>query len=123
MLALEMVHEIDRLLQAGELSQRTIAERLGVSRGTVAAIAKGERALFGRTDVSDDSHHSRQLPPQRCPKCGFLIHPPCLVCRTRTYRQGRRAIAILEARQPLSGRRSGIARRRLRRRNRRVRAA
>ena len=35
MLALSVVEEIDRLLDEGELSQRKIAARLGVSRGTV----------------------------------------------------------------------------------------
>lgn len=35
MLSLSVVQEIDRLLQEGQLSQRKIAARLGVSRGTV----------------------------------------------------------------------------------------
>ena len=40
MLPTSLVHEIDRLLKAGQLSHRKIATRLGVSRGTIMAIAR-----------------------------------------------------------------------------------
>ena len=48
MLSEEVVLEVRRLLDAGQLSQRKIAVRLKVSRGTVHAIANGRRALHGR---------------------------------------------------------------------------
>jgi len=54
MLALAVVEEIERLLQEGTLSQRKIARRLNVSRGTVAAIASGQRGLYGREAESEE---------------------------------------------------------------------
>jgi hypothetical protein len=116
MLALSVVEEIDRLLKEGQLSQRRIAERLGVSRGTVSAIASGQRALYGRTAEDDKSGGVPALPAERCPKCGFLIHPPCLVCRTRQFRHGRRVLAALAAeRAPAERRRRRLPARRRRR--------
>lgn len=96
MLALTIVEEIDRLLREGKLSHRTIAQRLGVGRATVSAIASGRRALFGRQPEPDEPDRET-LPPERCPKCGYLVHLPCLVCRTREYRHGRRILAELTA--------------------------
>jgi transcriptional regulator with XRE-family HTH domain len=42
MIATTVVDEIRRLLRQGRLSQRKIASRIGVSRGTVNAIALGK---------------------------------------------------------------------------------
>ena len=44
MIATTVVDEIRRMLGEGRLSQRNIARRIGVSRGTVNAIALGKRA-------------------------------------------------------------------------------
>lgn len=116
MLALSLVIEVDRLLKVGELSQRQIAARLGVSRGIVSAIANGQRALYGRTNEADQASDAPTLPAERCPKCGFLVHMPCLVCRTREYRQGRRVLAALAAdRNPAQRRRPRFPMRRHRR--------
>ena len=55
MLALTVVQQIEQLLKEGQLSQRKIAARLGVSRGTVGAIADGRRETgeaTGREPVS-----------------------------------------------------------------------
>jgi len=106
MLALSVVKEIARLLSEGHLSQRKIAQRLGVSRGTVSAIANGQRALFGRTPEAEDVDVGLQFPPERCPKCGFFVHMPCLVCRTREYRHGRRVLEAMAAGRTLDARRS-----------------
>lgn len=120
MLALSLVEEIDRLLKEGVLSQRQIAERLKVSRGSVSAIASGKRGLHGRTPEDVQSVEAPALPADRCPNCGFLVTKPCLVCRTREYRHGRRVLAALSA-----GRSTAPRRRRrlpLRRRQRSCRA-
>lgn len=88
MLALSVVQEIDRLLQEGELSQRKIAARLGVSRGTVGAIASGRRGLYGKDP--HDNHREPlppQSPPRRCKRCGYYVHMPCLICRSRDYQE------------------------------------
>ena len=89
------VEEIHRLVVEGKLSQRKIAHRLGVSRATVSAIASGARALVGRQPALATGRESKS--PQRCPKCGFLVEMPCVVCRTRAYQHGRRVLAAMAA--------------------------
>jgi hypothetical protein len=102
MLPLATIHEIDRLLKAGNSSQRKIARRLGVSRGTVAAIATGRRGIYGKVPEDEASKSlAPQSPPVRCPECGFLIYRPCQVCRARGYRQQQRALRTM---RPARGR-------------------
>ena len=87
MLPLATIEEIDRLLRDDQLSQRKIAKQLGVSRGTVAAVATGRRGMYGKEPEDETSRSlAPQSPPVRCPGCGFLIYMPCLVCSARTYR-------------------------------------
>jgi hypothetical protein len=104
MLSLTIVEEIGRLLGEGQLSRRKIARKLSVSRSTVCAIASGQRALYGKQS-EPDAPNPELLPPERCPKCGYLVEMPCLVCRAREYRHGRRDLAAL------SGQRSPTPRR------------
>jgi transcriptional regulator with XRE-family HTH domain len=88
MLSISTVREINRLLQEGQLSQRTIAARLGVSRGIVGAIASGRRSLQGKEE------RYQGLRAVRCRRCGYRVYPPCLICSTREYqRQELREIA------------------------------
>ena len=83
MLSLAMVEEVHRLLGEGQMSQRQIARRLGVSRGSVWAIATGQRGLWGRTDAPD--HPLTRTLRRRCPRCGYLVTMPCVACRARDY--------------------------------------
>ncbi|HLA83676.1 MAG TPA: hypothetical protein VJL29_02695 [Thermoguttaceae bacterium] len=81
MIAPQVIHEIQRLLEREELSHRKIAARLGVSRGTVNAVADGSHARRDvcrrqRPDRFDPPHG----PPRRCPVCGRLVQMPCLAC-------------------------------------------
>ena len=95
MLATPLIHEIDRLLQQGELSHRKIAARLQVSRGTVSAIANGRRGLHGKdAEPGGDSARVVTSPPTRCPRCGYRIYEPCLVCCTRQHRERQRIMAL-----------------------------
>lgn len=91
MLPLSKVQEIRRLLEEGELSQRKIATRVGVSRGTVGALATGKRGDYGREPTVEEPLG----PPERCPGCGQLVVMPCVYCRAMDYRRrkhpGRRA--------------------------------
>ena len=80
MLAPATVGEIRLLLAEGGLSQREIARRLGVSRGSVNAIARGKR-----TDGADFVCPSG--PVERCPGCGCMVQMPCLACRIRAMRE------------------------------------
>lgn len=75
------IEEIQRLLGQGDVSQREIARRIGVSRGTVAAVARGEYPRTRpKTQIEDDTPSG---PPQRCPGCGGNVYMPCRLCRVR----------------------------------------
>jgi hypothetical protein len=89
MLALPTVLEIDRLLREGSLSQREIAGQLGVSRGSVAAIASGRRAPIGRLPlvVGGFARRRHSACPERCRQCGHRVYLPCLICLTRSYEE------------------------------------
>ncbi|MEE8451500.1 MAG: winged helix-turn-helix transcriptional regulator [Thermoguttaceae bacterium] len=88
MIAPSIVSEIRDLLGKGEISQREIARRLGISRGTVNAIALGRRA-----DRSAGRRHdpSEFIPPAgvpvRCPTCGGKVQMPCLACQVRATKR------------------------------------
>ncbi len=88
MLPLATVQEISRLLAEGQLSQRKIAKKLGVSRGTVGAIASGRRGMFGKEPDNDRPELCCfEVPPERCNGCGALVYKPCVLCRTREYQR------------------------------------
>lgn len=86
MLSLEVVMEVRRLLDAGELSQRKIALKVGVSRGIVNSIANGRRGLHGRETTAQYSSDTQEVIAQRCRGCGAMVYMPCLLCRARQYR-------------------------------------
>ncbi len=99
MISPKIIVEAARLLLARELSQRQIAARLGISRGTVLAISRKRRSLnLQRVTRSDNPHskqqrryaerislHAAQL-PERCPECRHLVQMPCQVCSSRKQR-------------------------------------
>jgi hypothetical protein len=91
MLSDEIVEEIRRLLREGRLSRRAIGERLRVSRGSVANVAKGHRS--SRTPRTLIDRHLKR--PSRCPKCGGMVYKPCRLCRARTYQRVVSQIRIL----------------------------
>lgn len=77
------VAEIRRMLAQGE-SQRKIAERTGVSRGTVGAIALGRRPDYeDRRKARRGDFAPPAGPPRRCPGCGGMVLMPCLLCHVR----------------------------------------
>ncbi|MEN6493094.1 MAG: helix-turn-helix domain-containing protein [Thermoguttaceae bacterium] len=85
-----VVEEIKRLLDSGHLSQRTIARQLGVSRGTVNAIALGKRLEPGPDQNPDPGFAAPEGPLTRCPGCGGLVMMPCLLCHVRAMRERER---------------------------------
>jgi len=97
MLTAALVQEVDRLLRDGELSQRQIAARLGISRGTISAIANGHRNLHGRETRTAISPITPTAPPTRCPHCGYRVYIPCKICRTRAHRLHHHLLQILAA--------------------------
>jgi len=81
MIPVEKLAEIRALLAAGKLSQRAIARKVGVSRGTVAAIAGRKRPCYDRKLAEDTSTGPRRR--GRCPVCRSIVVLPCLACLVR----------------------------------------
>lgn len=94
MIAATVVNEIERLLAEGRLSQRKIASLTGVSRGTVGAIASGQRVLQSPAPSAlAEESFAPDAPIARCPICGAKVRMPCLACQLRANRERRRAAA------------------------------
>ncbi|MFZ5832477.1 MAG: hypothetical protein ACOY3P_20515 [Planctomycetota bacterium] len=89
MLAPAVVAEIRRLLAEDRLSQRAIARQMGISRGTIAAIASGRRVDRVPRPGSDDELLAPQGPPARCPECGGMVYLPCRLCHIRATTEER----------------------------------
>ncbi len=87
MLPLATIKEIHLLLERGELSQRQIADMLGVSRGTVCAVASGRRGLYGTAADANEVGLDFEGTAVRCPGCGAHVFMPCLLCRARKVRE------------------------------------
>ncbi len=107
MIAPETIAEIRRLLAEKRHSQREIARRTGVCRGSVGSIASGRRR------DGDDPMGSREDefpvpsgPPARCPGCGAMVYLPCVLCRVQSKR--RKGPRVIE--QAADTRLGGIAR-------------
>ncbi|WP_197528854.1 winged helix-turn-helix transcriptional regulator [Aeoliella mucimassa] len=79
-----MINEIRMLLAEEKLSQRQIATRLGVSRGTVNNLATALQTT--RTQRSEVDHSGVQR-IGRCPHCGARVQLPCVACQARAYRR------------------------------------
>ena len=83
MLALEKVEKTRRLLNETNLSQRKIAKLLGVSRGTVSAIASGRRPDYEARRQAQAVFDEPLGPVVRCPECGGKVYAPCRLCHVR----------------------------------------
>ena len=102
MIAAPVVDEIKRLLDIGELSQRSIARQMGVSRGTVGAIANGNRPDYeAQRRFRENRFVVPEGPPVRCPGCGAMTQMPCLACHVR---------ALAKRGQTFAGRQSALHR-------------
>ncbi len=90
MLKPETIKKIRVLLSEKRYSQRTVAKIVGVSRGTVSAVALGKRKIYLRK--SPDWAPPILSPkgrPQRCALCGALVQMPCLACQLRNMTENR----------------------------------
>lgn len=85
MIPLWKIQQAQQLLEQDELSQRAIARLLGVSRGTINALATGKRGGHGRETPNETSPDPE--PPARCPTCGRMMQMPCVWCRAMDYRR------------------------------------
>jgi hypothetical protein len=102
MIAATLVDEIRRMLAEGRLSQRKIAQTMGVSRGTVNAIALGKRSHTSACHPrrEDDGFTPPTGMHVRCPGCGGLTQMPCLLCYIRTRNEARRPVRSGPCRRP-----------------------
>ena len=90
MIVTSVVDEIRRMLREGRLSQRRIAMQIGVSRGTVNAIAQGKRTCVAAGRLANGNGFTPPSgAPKRCPGCGGKVQMPCLVCYIRNERRKR----------------------------------
>lgn len=90
MLSTALIMEVRRELDRGTLSHREISRRLGVSRGIITAMAKGERGDHGRDPSGENFRNSPRRPltrPVRCPGCGGLVFAPCRLCAAQACRE------------------------------------
>lgn len=85
MIAEAVEAQIERMLAEGRDSQRRIAWKLGVARGTVNAIARGLRpARLSRDYPQSVEKALIRGPVAQCPGCGGLIYLyPCVACEAR----------------------------------------
>ena len=84
-----IVEEIRWLLAQRRWQYRRIARAMGVSRGTVGRIARGEVPYDGTPELPDEDEPAG--PPVRCKGCGGIVYMPCLLCRIRRRTDGRPA--------------------------------
>ena len=83
MLVLAKVKEVQRLLAERKLSQRKIAQAIGVSRAIVSTIAKGKRPDYEPRVRAQAVEFEPLGPIERCPSCGGRVYMPCRLCRVR----------------------------------------
>ena len=89
-IAIEKERQALRLLAAGRLSQRRIAQVVGIARGTVATLKRiGHERPRGQTNMLLVPRPPG--PIEQCPGCGRLIEMPCLACQAEGHREMRPA--------------------------------
>ena len=98
MIALDKLHEAQRLLALGTLSQRKVSAIVGISRATVSSIAKGTYRPRQTQRREDDEPYPPVGPVSRCPSCGRLVQIPCLACRVERIQDQERRM-LQEARR------------------------
>lgn len=90
MLAETKIDEARRLLAEGKLSQRRIAQAIGISRATLSGIASGKRPDYEALRRARGQEEEPLGPVERCPTCGGKVHMPCRLCRVRAMQEQER---------------------------------
>ena len=97
MLAFAIVKEIRRLLAEGNLSQRKIAQKLGVSRNSVSQIFHGKQRCVQSRATLSFAPLEPTGPAQRCGTCGGMVYMPCWLCHIRTLSAQERSRSAADA--------------------------
>lgn len=86
MISEAVVETVRRRLAAGNQSLRKIADATGVSRSTVANIARGAgRRRPSRRAQSEGTSAGPAGRLERCAECGAMTPAPCHACRVRNW--------------------------------------
>lgn len=102
MIPASIVEEIKRLLAQGKWSSRKIARIMGVSRGSVAAIANGRRPDYEARRREREEESEPLGPLGRCSECRAMVHLPCRLCAVRKrMAQGKIRRLVLGAEESL----------------------
>jgi len=97
-----LVADVHRLHATGQYTQRAIARKTGVSRGSVATIVSGRRpdyqALRAAKQAADaEQPPSLNGPRSHCDECGCTVTQPCVACRAKAaQRNGTKRITRSE---------------------------
>jgi hypothetical protein len=92
MISEAVIDTVRRRLAAGNQSMRKIAHATGVSRSTVANIARGAgRRRPARRARSEDTPGEPTGRLERCAVCGVMTPAPCHACRVRNWIRNVRA--------------------------------
>ncbi|MEN6449888.1 MAG: hypothetical protein ABFC96_05290 [Thermoguttaceae bacterium] len=85
MISPKTVAEVERLLKEEKLSYRETARRVGINRGTVGIIARGQRPDYEALRQARRKWlpQKREKAAQHCPECHALVYLPCVACETR----------------------------------------
>ena len=83
MIAEAKIREAELMLARGKMSQREIAKRTGLSRGTISSIAGGTRKIQVKTVDPNMPPEPEDGPPVRCPGCGAMVQMPCVLCHLK----------------------------------------
>ena len=95
MIAEERIREAELMLARGKMSQREVAKRTGLSRGTISLIARGKRTIQVKTVDPDVLPESEDGPPVRCITCGSIVKMPCLLCHLKNLAARNRPVMRL----------------------------
>ena len=93
----DLIREIQRLLATGKLTRRNIAQRLGVARGTVSAVADGKfhaPSLLCEAPQPKPPSDLVARETRRCPTCRAMVRMPCKLCRIRRLAAGRAVVSF-----------------------------
>ena len=86
MLANSAIEAARKLLLEGKLSRREIADRLGISRGSVNSIFNGTLTTRDESPPVADGDPLETGPIERCVTCGGRVYMPCRLCAVREWK-------------------------------------
>lgn len=84
-----VIERIQKLLDEGCMTHRKIAETVGVSRGLVSQVARGERRSVGvrENGLGGASAGVTKTPSYKCSGCNRNVTTiPCIACQAESFK-------------------------------------